>query len=51
LASSVLKQHGFKKVANVAGGMTAYSAAGLTGTCPTCTAPHLPGVKEVLKVK
>jgi rhodanese-related sulfurtransferase len=46
LASSVLKQHGFKKVINVAGGMTAFSAAGLIGTCPTCTAPHLPAAKE-----
>ena len=47
LACSVLKQHGIQNVVNVAGGMTAYSAAGLIGTCPTCTAPHLPSVKEV----
>ena len=47
LACSVLKQHGIHNVLNVAGGMTAYSAAGLIGTCPTCTAPHLPSVKEV----
>jgi glyoxylase-like metal-dependent hydrolase (beta-lactamase superfamily II)/rhodanese-related sulfurtransferase len=47
LACSVLKQHGFKKVVNVAGGMTAFSAAGLIGACPTCTAPHLPAAKEV----
>jgi len=46
LACSVLKQHGLHNVMNVAGGMTAYSAAGLIGTCPTCTAPHLPAVKE-----
>ncbi len=51
LASSVLKQHGFKKVVNVAGGMTAFSAAGLIGTCPTCTAPHLPAAKEVHSTK
>jgi rhodanese-related sulfurtransferase len=51
LACSVLKQHGFKKVINVAGGMTAYSAAGLIGACPTCTAPHLPAAKEVHQVK
>jgi len=31
--------------------MTAYSAAGLIGACPTCTAPHLPSAKDVLKVK
>lgn len=45
LACSVLKRHGFEKVVNVAGGMMAFSAAGLMGTCPTCTAPHLPAVK------
>jgi hydroxyacylglutathione hydrolase len=47
LACSVLKQHGIQNVVNVAGGMTAFSAAGLIGTCPTCTAPHLPSAKEV----
>ena len=47
LACSVLKQKGIYDVVNVAGGMTAYSAAGLIGTCPTCTAPHLPVAKEV----
>ena len=46
LACSVLKQNGPYHVVNVAGGMTAYSAAGLIGACPTCTAPHLPSVKE-----
>jgi len=46
LACSVLKQHGIENVVNVAGGMTAYSAAGLIGKCPTCTAPHLPAAKE-----
>ena len=46
LASSVLKQHALHHVVNVAGGMTAYNAAGLIGACPTCTAPHLPAAKE-----
>jgi rhodanese-related sulfurtransferase len=46
LACSILKQHGVENVVNVTGGMTAYSAAGLTGTCPTCRAPHLPAAKE-----
>ncbi len=46
LACSILKQHDVQNVVNVTGGMTAYSAAGLTGTCPTCTAPHLPAAKE-----
>ncbi len=51
LACSVLKQHGVQNVVNVAGGMTAYSAAGLIGTCPTCTAPHLPLAREMHGVK
>ncbi len=51
LASSILKQHGAHRVVNVAGGMTAYSAAGLIGTCPTCTAPHLPSAREVYVAK
>jgi hydroxyacylglutathione hydrolase len=51
LACSILKQHGVQDVANVTGGMTAFSAAGLIGTCPTCTAPHLPSAKEVHRVK
>ena len=51
LACSILQQHGVQNVANVMGGMTAYSAAGLIGACPTCTAPHLPAAKEVHGVK
>jgi len=51
LACSVLKQHGLHHVVNVIGGMTAYSAAGLIGTCPTCTAPHLPAAREVQGVR
>jgi len=42
LACSILQQKGFKNVANVVGGMMAFSAAGLVGTCPICSAPHLP---------
>jgi glyoxylase-like metal-dependent hydrolase (beta-lactamase superfamily II) len=51
LACSILKQHGIQNVVNVTGGMTAYSAAGLMGTCPTCTAPHLPSAKEAHGVR
>jgi glyoxylase-like metal-dependent hydrolase (beta-lactamase superfamily II)/rhodanese-related sulfurtransferase len=51
LACSVLKQKGIHDVVNVAGGMTAYSAAGLISACPTCTAPHLPSTKEVHGIK
>jgi glyoxylase-like metal-dependent hydrolase (beta-lactamase superfamily II)/rhodanese-related sulfurtransferase len=42
MGCSILKQHGFKEVLNVAGGMTAYSAAGYAGECPLCINPHGP---------
>jgi rhodanese-related sulfurtransferase len=42
LGASILKQHGFENVYNVAGGMTGYGAAGFSGECPLCIAPHLP---------
>jgi glyoxylase-like metal-dependent hydrolase (beta-lactamase superfamily II)/rhodanese-related sulfurtransferase len=42
LGASLLKQHGFKDVYNVAGGMTGYSAAGFAPECPMCMAPHVP---------
>jgi len=45
LACSVLQQKGFKNVTNVAGGMMGFSAAGLVGTCPICSAPHLPAAQ------
>jgi rhodanese-related sulfurtransferase len=51
MACSILKQRGVQNVANVTGGMTAYSASGLIGACPTCTAPHLPAAKQVHDVK
>jgi rhodanese-related sulfurtransferase len=40
LGASILKQHGFKDVWNVAGGMTGYSAAGFTRECRACVTPH-----------
>ncbi|MBN2720682.1 MAG: MBL fold metallo-hydrolase [Proteobacteria bacterium] len=40
LAASILKQHGFTNVSNVAGGMTGYSAAGHTRECTVCVTPH-----------
>ncbi len=40
LAASILKQHGFKEVYNVAGGMTGYSAAGYARQCTVCENPH-----------
>jgi rhodanese-related sulfurtransferase len=46
LACSILQQKGFRNVTNVVGGMMAFSAAGLVGTCPICSAPHLPAVQE-----
>jgi rhodanese-related sulfurtransferase len=40
LAASILKQHGFKEVHNVAGGMTGYSEAGYVKECVVCENPH-----------
>jgi hypothetical protein len=40
LAASILKQHGFREVYNVAGGMSGYSAAGYTPECEVCVNPH-----------
>jgi len=50
LACSILLQKGFKNVSNAVGGMMAFSAAGLIGTCPICVAPHLPAVQGAQKV-
>ena len=40
LAGSILKQHGFREVYTVAGGMTGYSAAGYARECAVCENPH-----------
>ena len=40
LAASILKQHGFREVHNVAGGMSGYSAAGYARHCAVCVNPH-----------
>lgn len=40
LGASILKQHGFKDICNLAGGMTGYSAAGYTRECRACVNPH-----------
>jgi rhodanese-related sulfurtransferase/glyoxylase-like metal-dependent hydrolase (beta-lactamase superfamily II) len=42
LGASLLKQHGFTDVSNVAGGMMGYNAAGYGPECPVCVAPHVP---------
>ncbi len=42
LGVSILKQHGFTEVFNVAGGMTGYNAAGYGLECPVCSVPHGP---------
>jgi rhodanese-related sulfurtransferase len=42
LAASILKKNGFTDVANIAGGMTGYTAAGYAPQCPVCIAPHGP---------
>ncbi|HNU02480.1 MAG TPA: MBL fold metallo-hydrolase [Acidobacteriota bacterium] len=46
LAASLLKQRGFPRVANVAGGMTGYSAAGHAPECPLCFVPHGPRMAD-----
>jgi glyoxylase-like metal-dependent hydrolase (beta-lactamase superfamily II)/rhodanese-related sulfurtransferase len=40
LGTSILEQKGFNNLSNVAGGMTAYSAAGLIEECKVCMNPH-----------
>ena len=40
LGASILGQHGFKNLHNVAGGMTGYSAAGYAKRCTVCQSPH-----------
>jgi hydroxyacylglutathione hydrolase len=40
LAASILKQHGFKEVHNVAGGLTGYSEPGYVKQCLVCENPH-----------
>jgi rhodanese-related sulfurtransferase len=40
LGASILEQHGFREIYNVAGGMTGYSAAGYTRECRACVNPH-----------
>jgi len=47
LAASILKQHGFKEVYNIAGGMTGYSAAGYAKQCHVCLNPHGPRFAEI----
>jgi len=42
LGASLLKQHGFKEVSNLAGGMTGYNAAGYGPECSVCVIPHGP---------
>jgi rhodanese-related sulfurtransferase len=42
LGASLLKQHGFKDVSNLAGGMTGYNVAGYGPECSVCVIPHGP---------
>jgi rhodanese-related sulfurtransferase len=42
LAASILERNDFADVSNVAGGMSAYSAAGYAPQCPVCVGPHGP---------
>ena len=43
-AGSILQQHGLKDLAVVAGGMTAWVAAGLAPECATCALTHGPRI-------
>ena len=43
-AGSILQQHGLKNLAVVAGGMTAWVAAGLAPECATCALTHGPRI-------
>ena len=40
LGTSILEQHGFTKLFNLAGGMTGYSSAGYSKECNICSNPH-----------
>ncbi len=42
MAASLLQRAGFRSVANAAGGMTGYTAAGYAPECPVCIVPHGP---------
>lgn len=42
MAASILKNKGIKNVVNVAGGMTAWAAAGFSKSCPLCQNVHGP---------
>ena len=45
-AGSILQQHGFTHLAVVAGGMTAWVAAGLAPECATCSLTHGPRLAQ-----
>jgi len=45
-AASILQQHGFQNLAVVAGGMTAWVAAGFAPECATCSLTHGPRVSH-----
>lgn len=42
MGCSILKQKGFEKIYNAAGGMTGYAAAGYGPECPMCVLPWAP---------
>ena len=42
MAASILQQHGFDDVRNLAGGMTGYAASGFAPACAMCVNPHGP---------
>ena len=44
MAASILKAKGIRDVVNVAGGVTAWAAAGFTQSCPVCQNVHGPKI-------
>jgi len=46
MAASILKSKGIKDVANVAGGVTGWAAAGFTQVCPVCQNVHGPEISN-----
>jgi rhodanese-related sulfurtransferase len=53
MGCSILKQKGFHRVCNVAGGMTGYAAAGYGPECPMCALPWAPfsDKREIIQEK
>ncbi len=49
LAASILKQHGFDRIFNLAGGMKGYNAAGYGPVCKACYGYHGPRIDDEVR--